>query len=136
MPNYGEYGNLSQIRSNLNIGTSLDGMGLEVPSERRVLQEMKQQGMATPALVGEDSIGQSSALEGRGFMDVLKDSMEKVNEHQAQADTAIKEMVSGRNKNIHETLLAIERADSSMKLMMQVRNKVLDAYREIMRMQV
>jgi len=74
--------------------------------------------------------------EGAGFADVLKKSFEQVNEHQQQADTAIKEMVAGRNKNIHETMLAIERADSSLKLMMQVRNKVLDAYREIMRMQV
>ena len=55
---------------------------------------------------------------------------------QAQADQAIRELVAGRNKNIHETMLAIERADSSLKLMMQVRNKVLDAYREVMRMQV
>jgi flagellar hook-basal body complex protein FliE len=62
--------------------------------------------------------------------------MDQVNVYQSQADTAIKEMVAGRNKNIHETMLTIERADTSLKLMMQVRNKILDAYREIMRMQV
>lgn len=70
------------------------------------------------------------------FTDLLKQALEKTNESQVQADTAVKEMVAGRNKNIHETMLAVERADSSLKLMMQVRNKVLDAYREIMRMQV
>ncbi len=73
---------------------------------------------------------------GSSFADILKNSLEQVNEHQLQADQAIGEMVAGRNKNIHETMLAVERADSSLKLMMQVRNKVLDAYREIMRMQV
>ncbi|MBY0470340.1 flagellar hook-basal body complex protein FliE [bacterium] len=73
---------------------------------------------------------------GTTFSDILRDSVSKVNELQTQADTAIKEMVAGRNKNIHETMLTIERADSSLKLMMQVRNKILDAYREIMRMQV
>jgi GR25 family glycosyltransferase involved in LPS biosynthesis len=52
------------------------------------------------------------------------------------ATDEIKELFAGRSKTIHETMLAIERADSSLKLMMQVRNKVLDAYREIMRMQV
>ena len=62
--------------------------------------------------------------------------MGQVNLDQHQADHAIKEMVAGRSKNLHETLLAVEKADSSLKLMMQVRNKVLDAYREIMRMQV
>jgi flagellar hook-basal body complex protein FliE len=55
---------------------------------------------------------------------------------QGQADEAISNLVAGRTKNIHETMLAIERADSSLKLMMQVRNKILDAYKEIMRMQV
>lgn len=74
--------------------------------------------------------------DGKTFSDVLRDSVSQVNQDQVQADKAIKELVAGRTKNIHETLLAVERADSSLKLMMQVRNKVLDAYREIMRMQV
>ncbi len=73
---------------------------------------------------------------GKTFSEILTDSVEKVNLYQTQADTAIKELVAGRNKNIHETMLTIERADTSLKLMMQVRNKILDAYREIMRMQV
>jgi flagellar hook-basal body complex protein FliE len=72
----------------------------------------------------------------KSFSDILKDSVEKVNSYQTQADAAIKELVAGRSKNIHETMLTIERADTSLKLMMQVRNKILDAYREIMRMQV
>jgi len=73
---------------------------------------------------------------GATFADVLRNSISQANEHQVQADQAIRELVAGRTKNIHETMLAVERADSSLKLMMQVRNKVLDAYREIMRMQV
>ncbi|MBI2712123.1 MAG: flagellar hook-basal body complex protein FliE [Bdellovibrio sp.] len=82
----------------------------------------------SPAVLGAD--------QGKSFSDILRNSVEKVNEMQAQADTAIKELVAGRSKNIHETMLTIERADTSLKLMMQVRNKILDAYREIMRMQV
>ncbi len=78
----------------------------------------------------------SSQDVAKSFSDILKDSVEKVNTFQTQADTAIKELVAGRNKNIHETMLTVERADTSLKLMMQVRNKVLDAYREVMRMQV
>ncbi|MEO5970281.1 MAG: flagellar hook-basal body complex protein FliE [Bdellovibrionia bacterium] len=73
---------------------------------------------------------------GKTFSDILTDSMGKVNLYQHEADTAIKELVAGRNKNIHETMLTIERADTSLKLMMQVRNKILDAYKEILRMQV
>ncbi len=71
-----------------------------------------------------------------GFGQVLEESIAKVNLDQVQADHAIKEMIAGRNKNIHETMLAIERADTSLKMMMQVRNKVLEAYKEVMKMQV
>lgn len=73
---------------------------------------------------------------GRPFTQVLNESLEKVNEMQLQADRAAKELIAGRNKNIHETMLMMEKADMSFKLMMQVRNKVIEAYREIMRMQV
>ena len=63
-------------------------------------------------------------------------TISQVNQYQVDADVAIKEMLAGRNKNVHETMLALERADVSLKLMTQVRNKVIEAYREIMRMQV
>ena len=132
-------GNISNgiegLNSNFRVSSGLDGFSPEGEvSEKRVLAEMKQQGMATP-IEGAGESAHSAAMGG-GFMEMLKDSFEKVNRDQVQADQAIKEMISGRNKNIHETLLTIERADSSMKMMMQVRNKVLDAYREVMRMQV
>jgi flagellar hook-basal body complex protein FliE len=89
-----------------------------------------------------ESVGIESQTSGgnnlgtTSFSDILRDSVSKVNEMQTQADTAIKELVAGRSKNIHETMLAIERADSALKLAMSVRNKILDAYKEVMRMQV
>ena len=67
---------------------------------------------------------------------MLNDSLDKVNDLQGQADRAVKELVAGRNKNVHETMLMMEKADMSFRLMMQVRNKVIDAYREVMRMNV
>lgn len=78
----------------------------------------------------------TNVQSGKSFSEVLQNSIEQVNEYQVQADTAIKELVAGRTKNIHETMLTIERADTSLKLMMQVRNKILDAYKEIMKMPV
>lgn len=92
---------------------------------------------ASTRIEGVGGAGQAGAPNsGASFADILKNSVEQVNQQQLEADHAIRELVAGRNKNIHETMLAVERADSSLKLMMQVRNKVLDAYREIMRMQV
>lgn len=94
-------------------------------SNVRVAREMQNQGMPAPA---GDAAGT--------FSEMLRKSVEVVNQDQIAANTAIHDMVAGRNKNIHETMLSIEKADTSLKLMMQVRNKVLDAYREIMKMQV
>lgn len=70
------------------------------------------------------------------FAQMLKDGLDKVNEAQVQADNAVKEAIAGRNKNIHETMLLIEKADMTYKFAMQVRNKIIDAYREVMKMQV
>ena len=94
--------------------------------ELKTAREMQVQGMDAPA----------AADNAKTFSEVLRNSVDQVNQYQHQADTAIDNLISGRTKNIHETMLSIERADTSLKLMMQVRNKILDAYREIMRMQV
>ena len=55
---------------------------------------------------------------------------------QKDADIAVQKLVTGENKNIHETLLAVEQAEIAFKTMNQIRTKVIDAYKEIMRMQV
>lgn len=112
--------------------------------EKRSSSQMDKNLAADPDLKQLNSNFQTHAAGGAGgasdpgksFSDILRNSVDKVNEMQTQADTAVKELVAGRSKNIHETMLTIERADTSLKLMMQVRNKILDAYREIMRMQV
>jgi flagellar hook-basal body complex protein FliE len=70
------------------------------------------------------------------FSDFLVDSMSEVNKLQVQANTAVERLASGKSKNIHETLLAVERADIAFRTMNQIRSKVLDAYKEVMRMQV
>ena len=101
----------------------------QIASEKRVMQEMSNNGMQMPTAVGK-------AGEATSFSELLRNSVEQVNQMQSEADTAIKEMVAGRSKNIHETMLAVERADVSLKMMMQVRNKIIDAYKEVMRMQV
>lgn len=72
----------------------------------------------------------------RTFGEFLSDSVAKVNDLQQKADTAVQKLASGESKNLHETLLAVETADIAFKQMNQVRMKVIDAYKEIMRMQV
>jgi flagellar hook-basal body complex protein FliE len=70
------------------------------------------------------------------FNSYLKSALGEVGELQAQADQAIQQMVGEGKGDLQETMMALEKADVSFRLMMQIRNKVLDAYQEIMRMQV
>lgn len=76
-----------------------------------------------------------SKIEGKGFGEVLKDSIKKVNDLQLEADEAIKSFAKGETKEVHETMIAVQKADISFKMMMQIRNKIVEAYQEVMRMQ-
>ena len=66
----------------------------------------------------------------------LKDALGEVHELQGKASEAIQQMVGEGKGDLQDTMIAIEKADVSFRLMMQIRNKVLDAYQEIIRMQV
>ena len=71
-----------------------------------------------------------------GFVDHLKASFKTSNQLHHTAQTAMEELATGRNGNIHETLLSMNKAGTSFKMLMQVRNKVINAYQEVMRMQM
>ena len=72
----------------------------------------------------------------QSFAEVLASSVSEVNNLQKDANMAVQKLVTGENKNIHETMLAVEKADIAFKTMNQVRMKVINAYQEIMKMQV
>lgn len=73
---------------------------------------------------------------GKSFGEMLTDSISRVNSMQNEANVAMEKLASGESQNLHETLLAVEKADISFRTLNQVRSKVLDAYREIMKMQI
>ena len=75
-------------------------------------------------------------VEGKAFKDVLKETISEVQRLQDEADTTIKKLVSGEIKDVTEAMVAVERADVAFQTMMTVRNKMVAAYEEIMRMQV
>jgi flagellar hook-basal body complex protein FliE len=76
------------------------------------------------------------AADGPSFGEVLKDSLTQVNALQQEADGAIRSLATGGTSTLHDTMLALQRAELSFKLMMQVRNKIVEAYQEVLRMQV
>ncbi len=70
------------------------------------------------------------------FADVLKESIGKVNELQLNAEAAMEKLSKGEVKDLHEVLVAVEEANLAFMTMMQIRNKLLDAYQELMRLQM
>jgi len=70
--------------------------------------------------------------EGGKFASALSDAIKEVNDMQMNADKAIEDLVTGKSKNIHETMITLGKAEVAMKLTLQVRNKVIEAYKEVM----
>jgi len=71
------------------------------------------------------------APKNGSFADSLDTALNEVNQLQLDADKAIEDLVTGKSKNIHETMITMGKAELAFKLTMQVRNKVLEAYKEI-----
>ena len=78
----------------------------------------------------------AGAEESASFADTLSESLDKVNDLQKEADKAIEDFATGKTRNIHETMIAVNKADLAFRLTMQVRNKIVEAYQEVMRTQV
>ncbi len=74
--------------------------------------------------------------EKSSFGNVLQESLSEVNRLQQEADQAITALATGDNVSVHDTMIAMEQADVSFRLMMEVRNKIVEAYQEILRTQV
>jgi flagellar hook-basal body complex protein FliE len=70
------------------------------------------------------------------FGQLFKQSLEKVNAAQQKSDMLTDKLVTGEVKDVHEVMIAAQKASLSLQLTLQVRNKVVEAYQEVMRMQV
>ncbi len=77
-----------------------------------------------------------TSLSNEGFGDLLKKAVETVNTMQHEAGRLEDAVAKGENVNIHQAVIAGEKAGLSFRLLMQVRNKMVEAYQEVMRMQV
>ena len=82
-------------------------------------------------------LGAPAASEGgSSFMEHLKSGLAEVNEMQKRADSMAMDLSSGKNDNLPETMLATTQAELTFNLMVQLRNRALEAYQEVMRMPV
>src|SRR5512140_2868034 len=79
--------------------------------------------------------GASGAAPGGSFVDALGQAVGNVEKLQASADASAQQVAMGGG-NLHETALALEKADIALRVATKVRNKLVETYQEIMRMQV
>lgn len=86
--------------------------------------------------VGESQKNNISSSQGSSFYEHLMDSVKDVNSLQLSADRMSSEMASGKKEALHETMLALTQAELSFNLLVQVRNKALEAYQDVMKMPV
>jgi len=72
----------------------------------------------------------------QNFTQYLKQALDKVNDVQINAENQTKALITGEAQNLHEVMLATEEARLALELSVQIRNKLVDAYQEMMRMQI
>jgi flagellar hook-basal body complex protein FliE len=107
--------------------------GFNVSNSQRALnignvESQRTMGVQSPLAAGD--------LERKSFSDTLKDALQEVNQLQKVSDQKMQDLATGKTDNIPEVMIAAEKADIALKLMVQVRSKIIDAYQEVMKMQV
>ena len=91
-------------------------------------------------LAGSAQTGAGGAMGGAqgevGFGDLLKQALQEVNQASTQADVEARNLMTGQSADMHTAMLAVQKADLSFQMMMAVRSKLIDAYNQVMRMQM
>lgn len=83
-----------------------------------------------------DSLGGSDKKNSISFSDMLKNNIEKVNQLQLESQNLNNQLVTGNIDNVHQVVIASQKAELALQFTIQIRNKILDAYNEIMRMSI
>lgn len=86
----------------------------------------------TPQVNKESEVTKSS----NAFGDMLKNMVTETNQDQLNGDQSVQNLQSGKAEHLHEVMISVEEADMSLRMLVQLRNKALTAYEEIMRMQI
>ncbi len=88
-----------------------------------------------------NSVLNASSLEKENetstdFSKILKESIDEMNTIQIKGDRAMADIATGEVKDLHQAAIAINKAETNMKMMLEIRNKALSAYKEISRTQI
>lgn len=93
-------------------------------------------GNVAPLGPGPAPAGRADASSGKSFKDLLSDSIAEVNQLQKDGEVAQAALASGQTDDIEGVMTAVRKAELAFKTLMQIRNKLVDAYDEIQRMRV
>ncbi len=80
--------------------------------------------------------GERPTMGAAGFGKVMQRFVDDTNTQQLKADQSVELLATGQTDSVHETMLALTKADLSLRVFMEVRNKVIEAYQDVMRMQL
>lgn len=99
---------------------------------------MNIQAIGTNSVLNNVSLQQNIDKTGqdKSFSNVISDAINKVNEAQINADNKVEALINGEDVTMHEVMLSMEESQLSMQLLIEVRNKVVEAYQEINRVQL
>ncbi len=89
-----------------------------------------------PALPMTEQVRTSRPGETQSFKQIVSEYLEETNELQLKAGEAVRQMAAGQIDDIHDVMIAVEKSRVSLELVIEIRNRLLEAYRELMRMQV
>ena len=93
-------------------------------------------GASVQPLIYEPRSGVKQEAEPQaGFSDVLRSAIDQVEQLQASSDQQAGALLTGERSDVHNVMIAIEKADVAFQLMMQVRNKIVNAYQQVSQMQ-
>lgn len=87
-------------------------------------------------LQGAQAAQATQAVQGVSFGDVLNQFVSEVNDKQIASGQAVNDLLSGKDIPLHQAMIAMQEAGVAFQLMVEVRNKLLEGYKELMRMQV
>ena len=109
--------------------------------QRAIMQQSQQVSEAArtgnvDTLQGAQAAQSTQAVQGVSFGDVLNQFVSEVNDKQIASGQAVNDLLSGKDIPLHQAMIAMQEAGVAFQLMVEVRNKLLEGYQELMRMQV
>jgi flagellar hook-basal body complex protein FliE len=105
--------------------------------DTRQIDQMLSELRSASALAGSKSAGNAAPVGGPDFSQVLKSTIDQVNAAQQEAHKMTEDFSSGQsNVNLQDVMINLQKANLSFQQMVQVRNKLVSAYHDIMNIQV